>query len=63
MGSASSGPFPDRLGSHPVEGNGKHLTIPVPVKVGKNINTLAVRVENTMGLRANETRTVMRMKR
>jgi hypothetical protein len=45
-----------------VTGDGKHLTISIPVKLTKEINVVAIRAENSGGLRTRLDRTVERLK-
>jgi hypothetical protein len=45
-----------------VEGDGRRVHFSIPVKLGKEITVVAVRAENTGGLRARADRTVRRMK-
>jgi hypothetical protein len=43
-----------------VDGDGKSLTISVPVELKKGVNTIVVRAENLVGLRASTDRTIQR---
>lgn len=45
-----------------VTGNGKKITLLIPVSLGKEINVVAVRVENLLGLRTRIDRTVQRIR-
>lgn len=46
-----------------VAGDGRRMAFSIPVKLGKNLTVVAVRVENTLGLRARIDRTIERIKR
>jgi hypothetical protein len=44
-----------------ISGDSFRLAVDVPVKLGKDVNVVAVRVENALGLRARLDRTVVRV--